>query len=130
MTAGPSSVGGTPAPGIRLLADEDFDNIILRGVLRRRPGMEIVRVQDVGLAGAGDPEVLEWAATAGRVLITHDVNTMKTHAYARIAAGIPMPGVFAVAQDLPTSVAIDEIILLAECSLPGEWEGQVRHLPL
>jgi hypothetical protein len=87
-------------------------------------------VQDVGLAGAADPDVLEWAATADRILLSHDVNTMKTHAYARITAGLLMPGVFAVSQDLPVSVAIDEIILLGECSLPGEWEGQVRHLPL
>jgi len=27
-------------------------------------------------------------------------------------------------------VAIQEILLLAECSLEGEWEGQVRYLPL
>jgi hypothetical protein len=130
MTAGPSSPGGGPTPGIKLLVDEDFDNTILRGVLRRRPALDIVRVQDVGLSGADDREVLEWAATAGRVLLTHDVNTMKTHAYARITAGHPVPGVFAVGQDLPISAAIDEIILLAECSLPGDWEGQVRHLPL
>jgi hypothetical protein len=130
MTAGPPPIGGALTPGIRLLVDEDFDNTILRGVLRRRPALDIVRVQDVGLAGAADPAVLDWAATAGRVLLSHDVNTMKTHAYARVTAGLPMPGVFAVSQDLPVSIAIDEIILLAECSLPDEWEGQVRHLPL
>jgi hypothetical protein len=131
MTAEPpAGEGGVPSPSIQLLVDEDFDNTILRGVLRRRPGLDIVRVQDVGLAGADDPDVLQWAASAGRVLLSHDVNTMKTHAYARVTAGLPMPGVFAVAQHLSISVAIDEIILLCECSLPGEWEGQVRHLPL
>jgi hypothetical protein len=34
---------------IRFLVDEDFDNDILRGVLRRKPNLDIVRVQDVGL---------------------------------------------------------------------------------
>ena len=24
----------------------------------------------------------------------------------------------------------DDLLLIAECSLPGEWEGQVRYLPL
>jgi hypothetical protein len=104
VTAGPAP-GGVPSPGIKLLVDEDFDNTILRGVLRRRPVLDIVRVQDVGLAGTDDPKVLEWAATAGRVLLSHDVNTMKTHAYARVTAGHPMPGVFAVSQDLPISIA-------------------------
>jgi hypothetical protein len=88
--------------------------------MRRRPGLDIVRVQDVGLSGAGDAAVLEWAAGAGRVLLTHDVSTMKTHAYARIGASLPMPGVLAVSQAVPIGVAIEEVVLLAECSLPGE----------
>jgi hypothetical protein len=24
----------------------------------------------------------------------------------------------------------NDILLLADCSFPGEWEGQVRYLPL
>ena len=27
-------------------------------------------------------------------------------------------------------LAIEDILLIAECSLDGEWEGQVRYLPL
>jgi hypothetical protein len=41
-----------------------------------------------------------------------------------------MPGVFEVSQELSIGVAIEEILILAECSLEGEWEGQVRFLPL
>ena len=41
-----------------------------------------------------------------------------------------MPGVFELAQDVPIGRAIEEILLLAECSLEGEWEGQLRFLPL
>jgi hypothetical protein len=41
-----------------------------------------------------------------------------------------MPGVFEVSRAVSIGVAIEEIILLAECSLEGEWEGQVRYLPL
>ena len=115
---------------LRFLADEDFDNAILRGVLRRQQDVDIVRVQDVGLSGKHDTLVLAWAAKEGRVLLTHDVSTMKTHAYARVAQGLPMPGVFAVSQSLPVAQAIEALLLLAECSLEGEWEGQVRHLPL
>jgi hypothetical protein len=116
--------------GLPLLADEDFDNDIVRGLLRRMPEVNVARVQDVGLSGAGDPTVLEWAAREGRVLLTHDVSTMKTHAYARVSSGLPMPGMFAVSHSLPIAQAIEEILLLVECSLEGEWEGQVRHLPL
>lgn len=85
--------------------------------------MDIVRVQDAGLLGRGDAEVLQWVATENRVLLTHDVTTMKQHVERRIAAGLPMPGVFELRQDVPTGRAIEDIILLAECSLDREWEG-------
>ena len=115
---------------LRFLVDEDFDYDTVRGVLRRLPDLDIVRAQDVDLSGKHDTLVLEWAARAGRVLLTHDVSTMKTHAHARVAGGLPMPGVFTVSQALPIGQAIEAIELLAECSLEGEWEGQIRHLPL
>ena len=113
-----------------LATDEDFNNRILRGLLRRAPHLDIVRVQDAGLADRMDPDVLEWAAHEGRVLISHDVTTLRKHAYDRAVAGLPMPGLFEVSQELPIGVAIKEILLLAECSLEGEWEGSVRFLPL
>jgi hypothetical protein len=55
---------------------------------------------------------------------------MTRYAYERVGRGDPMPGVFEVARHVPTGVAIEEILILAECSLEGEWEGQVRYLPL
>lgn len=115
---------------LRLATDEDFNNRILRGLLRRSPDVDIVRVQDAGLAGRSDVEVLEWAAREGRVLLTHDVTTMKRYVDERVAAGLAMPGVFEVIQHMPVAQAIEDILLIAECSLEGEWEGQVRFLPL
>jgi hypothetical protein len=41
-----------------------------------------------------------------------------------------MPGIFEVSQYLPIGQAIEEILLLAECSLDGEREGQINFLPL
>jgi hypothetical protein len=115
---------------LRLAADENFNNDVVRGVRRRNASVDLVRVQDEGLSGADDPTVLEWAAQAGRVLLTHDVRTMTRYAWARVTEGKPMPGVFEVGRDVPIGIAIEEILLLAECSLDGEWEGQVRYLPL
>lgn len=111
-------------------ADENFNNDILRGLFRRRPDFDIVRVQDAGLSGADDPTVLEWAARQGRVLLTHDVSTITRYAYERLEKGSPMPGVFEVGRFVPVGVAIDDILLLAECSLEDEWEGRVCYLPL
>jgi hypothetical protein len=106
------------------------NNRILRGLLRRNPNLDIVRVQDAGLRGRGDAELLEWAAMEGRILLTHDVTTMKQHVDERIIAGLPMPGVFELGQDIPIGQVIEEILLVAEYSLDGEWEGHIRFLPL
>lgn len=45
-----------------LATDEDFNNRIVRGLQRRQPDLEISRVQDAGLAGRSDEDVLAWAA--------------------------------------------------------------------
>ncbi len=115
---------------LRLATDEDFNNRIVRGLLRRQPDLDLLRVQDAGLAGRSDDEVLAWAASEGRILLTHDVTTLKQTAYDRIAAGLTMPGVFEISQDVPIGRALEDILLLVLCSNQDEWQGQVRFLPL
>ena len=41
-----------------------------------------------------------------------------------------MAGVFIVPEQLAIGRAIDDLLILIECSLDGEWENQVRYLPL
>jgi len=112
------------------LADENFNNDIVRAVRRRTPDIDIVRAQDAGLTGVVDEVVLAWAAEQDRVLLTHDVSTITAHAYRRVMKGERMPGVFEVGRTVPIRLAIEDIVLLTECSAVGEWEGQVRYLPL
>ena len=115
---------------LRLAIDENFNQDIVRGLLRRLPNVDLRRVQDAGLSGFDDPAVLAWAAEEGRVLLTHDVQTMTRYAYARIEADQPMPGVFEVPRSEALAVVIEDLVLLVECSTDNEWEGQVRYLPL
>jgi hypothetical protein len=115
---------------LRFLADENFNNHILRGLLRRNANLDIARVQDVGLGGADDPEVLAWAAEHGRVLVTHDAATVPLFAGQRVEQRRPMPGVVIAPRHVPVAQAIDDMLLLAECSRDGEWEGKTLFLPL
>ena len=115
---------------VRLASDENFNNDILRGLLRRHSGLDIVRVQDAGLRSADDPAGLAWAAAEGRVLASHDVATLTAFAYARVKAGQPMPGLIEAAQDLPIARVIEDLLLIAECGEPAEFEGRVLYLPL
>ena len=102
---------------MRWLADENFNN-------------DIVRAQDSGLTASDDELLLEWAAEQDRVLLTHDVSTITAFAYRRLMKGDRMPGVFEVSRSVSIRSAIEDILLLTECSAPGEWEGQVRYIPL
>ncbi len=111
---------------IRLLADENFNNDIVSGLLRLQPDIDIERVQDVGLRQARDEAVLEWAASQGRVILTHDANTLIGLAYGRIKAGLPMAGVLAVRESLREGEAIDELLVFCLCSRENEWAGQGR----
>ncbi|MGI8494967.1 MAG: DUF5615 family PIN-like protein [Pyrinomonadaceae bacterium] len=113
-----------------LLSDEDFNNRIVRGLLRRFPSLDLVRVQDVGLAGKHDTKVLEWAANEARLVLTHDFATMLDYAYNRIDRGLRMPCIIALSQDLPVGEAIEELTTLIELGLENEWENQVIFIPL
>lgn len=115
---------------IKFAVDENLHDGIRRGLLSRIPDLDIARVQDVGLSGADDPTVLEWAAKENRILLTHDVKTMTSYASARIEAGLAMPGIFLVSQNQPHGQVIEDLVLLAECSLVGEWDNQVLYIPL
>jgi predicted nuclease of predicted toxin-antitoxin system len=114
---------------LKLLADENFDNTILRGLLRRQPDVDIIRVQDTELYGANDPTVLAWAAQENRILLTHDVATITRYAYDRIAKEQSMPGVIEVVSGSQVGRVIEDILMLLECSFDGELANQIYYLP-
>jgi hypothetical protein len=64
------------------------------------------------------------------VLLTHDVSTLIGKASERIRAGSSVPGVIAFAQSMPVGAAIEDLVLVIECSAPEDWSNQVRYLPL
>lgn len=66
----------------------------------------------------------------GRVLLTQDSKTTTKFAFDRIRSGLSMPGVIEVRRNVPIAVAMDELLVIAECSYEREWEGQVLYVPL
>jgi hypothetical protein len=115
---------------LRLLTDENFNGDILRGVLLRKPDLDIVRAQDTGLEREPDPHVLAWSANDDRIVLTHDRATMPDYAFQRVAEGQVMPGVFVVSDRLPVGQAIEQILFINEFSEQIEWSGRVIYLPL
>jgi hypothetical protein len=115
---------------LKLLSDENFNADILRGLRRRRPDLDAVRVQDVGLSATPDPHILAWAAGEGRILRTHDRDTMPRFASERVHAGQRLPGLFLVSDLMPVGQAIEEILLAVECLTEEECKDFVRFFPL
>lgn len=114
----------------RFAADENFNNDIVRGLLRHLPELDLVRIQDTEISGADDPNVLEWVATEGRILLTHDARTMPNFAYERINNKQTMLGVFIINSQMAIGQAIEELLTIIEASEMSEYENLVVYLPL
>lgn len=115
---------------MKFLADENFQGDMLRGILAAFPELDIVRVQDTAFSGAKDEILLEQAARQGAILITHDVQTMTKHAYDRVRAGLPMPGVIEVTQDASIGQAIADLEVLIGAGNPSDFENVIWYVPM
>jgi predicted nuclease of predicted toxin-antitoxin system len=115
---------------LRCATDENFNGAIVRMLLTRQPNINVVRVQDTHLSGAEDPNVLDWCAAEQRILLSHDIATLKDFAYARVTAGLPMSGVFISDQYASARVIVEDLLMIVACSAAEEWANQVWHLPL
>jgi hypothetical protein len=115
---------------MRFLADENFNGKLLAGLRAALPELDIIRVQDTAMLASADPELLEWAAAQGRILLSHDVKTLAGYAYARVQEGLPMAGVIEVRVSESLGTLIEELVLMIEASTIEEFENQVRYIPI
>jgi hypothetical protein len=115
---------------LRLVADENFNGAILRGLLLRLPKLDIVRIQDHLAEGTEDSAILEWAQANNRIIVTHDKKTFPGFAYKHMATGARVAGLFIVKPEISIAQAIDDLFLLCECSETSEWENAIVYFPL
>jgi hypothetical protein len=113
----------------RFLADHDLNEHIVTGVVRQEPVIEFLRVRDLGLSARPDDEILAYAATKGLVVVSHDVNTMPAAAFARLAVGEPLAGLFMVPQRAPIAAVIGALVMIWAAGELEEWKNQVVFLP-
>jgi len=72
-----------------------------------------------------DPEVLALAADEGRILVSHDSQTMPKH-FRQFTEVRHSPGLFLVSQDLPVGRAVESLLLICEASEPDEWANRLQ----
>ncbi len=114
---------------IRYQADENLDQGIVNGVLRREPSVDFRTPQDAGLLGADDWEVLTNCASEGRVLVTHDVSTMPGH-FNLFISQQPSAGVLLVSRSVRMGEVIESLLLIWNSSDAQEWINRICFLPL
>ncbi len=119
------STGGAPAerPALPLAMDENLDQRLFQGLMRQRPDLDVVRIQDTECSGAEDAVVLSWAVRNSRILVTHDALTFTSADLGRIRTG----GVVEIPPGVPQHQAVEELLLLIQSR---EWAGPVAYIPL
>ena len=116
---------------MKWLADENFDNDILRGIRRHAWAFDVVRVQDIPeIAGLDDPAVLAWATANGRTLLTHDLSTMVPAMQEQLRRDACCSPILMVPDSLSVGLAIADILLMDQCSTESDWMSGVVYLPL
>lgn len=112
-----------------VLADENFSHRILRGIKLRIAHADVLLAQNVGLAGKDDSALLAWASEQGRIVFTHDRQTIPKYAYERIRRQQSMPGVLVVSDKVPIGEAVESLTMYLECGTPDDFDNMVIFLP-
>jgi hypothetical protein len=90
----------------RFQADEDLNLKIIAGVLRREPSVDFRTAKAANTLGLKDREVLAAAARDGRILVSHDRETMPAH-FAGFIAPSTSAGLLIVSQNLEIGETIE-----------------------
>ena len=114
----------------RFLADEDLRGNIVHAVRRLEYDIAITSIVEEGLSGITDDEVLDYCWEYRLLLLSHDVNTMKSAAEQRIMHGGSIHGLFLVPQSRPTRLVADSLVLIWTASEFEEWCDRIVYLPL
>jgi hypothetical protein len=95
---------------------------------KREPSIDFRGAGGVIPEGASDPEVLQIAAQAGRVLVSRDVTTMPGH-FDRFIAQRESPGVLLIPSRRSIGAVIEGLLLVWLSWSPEDLHNQVRWIP-
>jgi hypothetical protein len=112
---------------IRFQADADIDPDIGRGLLRQATTIDWRRAQGIIADATPDHDVLELAASDGRVLVSGDVTTMPLH-FAAFVATRSSPGVILIPSRVTVGEAIERLLMVWLSWASEDIENQVWWL--
>ena len=114
---------------IKFLADVNLSAAVVEAVLRLEASIDFQTHRMAGLDRKADPEVLRIAAQSGRLLVTHDRNTMPAH-FRQFILKQNSPGIIVIPQRMRVKFVAEDLLLMWSASDPEEWQNRVVYLPL
>ena len=114
----------------KFIADADLNEDLIRGLLRIETSIDFLTASDGGTRGLRDRQVLELAAAAGRVLVSHDRKTMIGEFHQFLADGHSSPGLISVEQELDEGDAIEDLLLICAATSEEELRDQIMWVPI
>ena len=115
---------------LKLIADADLNEGLIRGLLRIETRIDFLTASDGGTRGLRDRQVLELAAAAGRVVVSHDRKTMIGEFHQFLRDGHSSPGLISVEQELDEGDAIEDLLLICAATSTEELRDQIMWVPI
>ena len=120
---------------LAFLLDEHLRGVLWRAIQRHNAaGLEPLDALRVGdppdlPLGTLDPDILLWAESAGRILISRDASTLDGHLANHLQAGHHCPGIFMVRRRCPLPQVVDFLVEAAYRSDAANWENHIEYIP-
>ena len=119
---------------IRFVLDEHIPGPLWPAILQHNnygyDFVDAVRVGDpIDLpAGSKDPDMLIWAETNGRILISFDKRSLPGHLRRHLSAGRNSPGII-ILKSRTIPAAVNDLATIAYASQATEWLDMIRFFP-
>ncbi len=121
---------------LKLLLDENLrDTRIWSAIAQHNAisdeALDVIRVGDRNgpALGIQDPDVIDWAASSGRIIIGLDKTTLPSHLANFRRAGKHSPGIVLLRSDLSVPEIVELLGLISYATEPGEWANTFRWIP-
>ena len=116
----------------RYLLDENTPRAIGDQLLRREPSLGVLAVghSPAPPGGTLDPDLLVWMEREGYCLVTRNRSSMPQHLRDHLAAGQHVPGIFVLRPRATIGEVVNDLLLIAQASHPGEYQDQLVYIPL
>jgi len=114
---------------LRFLADANFNQKIVAGLLLREPLIDFALPQEMIPERMKDPDVLDLARVSGRVVVSHDVTTMPGW-FDLCVEERSCAGLILVPEKVPLRDVIEDLLLVWHLTEAEEWINRMEWLPL